>query len=135
SFMLQAVLRGMFMPNLAGILFSTSPPLIGVVATWVRMFRGVPLVYWAMDLNPDQLLALGKINRGGFTARFLEAANKMVLKNSSLVIALDRFMAARLKPRARLEHKMVVIPPWPHEQAIEPLDHAANPFRQRHGLG
>ena len=40
SFMVQAALRGLFMQNLAGILFSTSPPLIGVVATAVKMFRG-----------------------------------------------------------------------------------------------
>jgi colanic acid biosynthesis glycosyl transferase WcaI len=134
SFMVQSAMRGIFMQGLAGILFSTSPPLIGVVATWIHMFRGVPLVYWAMDLNPDQLLALRKINRGGFTARFLEAANRTILKNASLVIALDRFMAERLTPRARLHDKMVVIPPWPHEQAIEPLDHAENPFRKKHNL-
>src|SRR5205085_277525 len=51
-----------------------------------------------------------------------------------LVIALDRFMAERLKPRARLHDKMVVIPPWPHERAIEPLPHADNPFRKKHNL-
>src|SRR5207248_4221338 len=73
SFMLHSAFRGILMQNLAGIFFSTSPPLIGIVATWIHMFRGVPLVYWAMDLNPDQLLALKKIDRGGFTARFLEA--------------------------------------------------------------
>src|SRR5947207_8768193 len=132
SFMIQAGLRGMFMQNLAGVLFSTSPPLIGMVATGVHMFRGVPLAYWAMDLNPDQLLALQKINRGGLTARTLEAANRTVLKNSSLVIALDRFMAQRLAPRARLHDKMVVIPPWPHERVIEPLPHDQNPFRKRY---
>src|SRR4051794_4725959 len=75
SFMLQAVVRGLLMPDLAAVFFSTSPPLIGIVATFIRAFRGVPLVYWAMDLNPDQLLALGKIRRNGPAARFLEAAN------------------------------------------------------------
>src|SRR5207302_3181259 len=65
SFMIQATFRGLLMQNLAGVFFSTSPPLIGIVATVIHMFRGVPLVYWAMDLNPDQLIALGKIQRGG----------------------------------------------------------------------
>ena len=134
SFMVQALLRGLLMPNLAGVLFSTSPPLIGIIATAIHMFRGVPLVYWAMDLNPDQLLALGKISRGGLTARFLEAGNRTVLQNSALVIALDRFMADRLKHRAKLRDKLVVIPPWPHEQVLEPVPHETNPFRIRHGL-
>ena len=50
------------------IFFSTSPPLIGVTATFVaklkRLFsfgKHVPRVYWAMDLNPDQLIAMKKL--------------------------------------------------------------------------
>src|SRR5690349_4810803 len=134
SFMIQAVTRGIFMQNLAGILFSTSPPLIGIVATVVRMFRGVPLAYWAMALNPHQLLALNKIPRGGLVARTREAGNRLVLQNATLVVALDRFMAERLRPRARLRDKMVVIPPWPHESFVDPVPHEENSFRKKHGL-
>ena len=53
---------------------------------------------------------------------------------AALVVALDRFMAERLVSRAKLHDKLVVIPPWPHEQAIEPVPHTDNPFRQRLGL-
>ena len=134
SFMIQAIVRGMVTPNLRGILFSTSPPLIGFAATVVKMFRTVPIAYWAMDLNPDQLIAMGKLTREHPAAAFLESANRMILKNSSLVVALDRFMAQRLRPRANLADKMVIIPPWPHESFVEPVAHDANPFRTKHGL-
>jgi len=134
SFMIQVFLRALLMQNLAGIVFSTSPPLVGIISSIVRMFRGVPLVYWAMDLNPDQLLALGKIRKGDALERTLESGNRMLLSNSTLIVALDRFMAARLYPRGRLSHKLVVIPPWPHEDVIEPLNHEENPFRIKHGL-
>jgi putative colanic acid biosynthesis glycosyltransferase WcaI len=63
NFMLQVILRGLCTFNLSGVLFSTSPPLIGFAATVIRMFRLVPTAYWAMDLNPDQLIALGKFSR------------------------------------------------------------------------
>jgi glycosyltransferase involved in cell wall biosynthesis len=120
------------MPNLAGVLFSTSPPLIGVVATIVRMFRGVALAYWAMDLNPDQLIAMGKIPSHGLVARFLQTINRMILQNAALIVALDRFMVQRLYlSKAKLKDKLVIIPPWPHEQAVEPIAHSGNPFRQR----
>jgi hypothetical protein len=59
----------------------------------------------------------------------------MILKNSSLVVALDRFMAERLRPRAPLDDKMVIIPPWPHETFVEPVEHDSNPFRAKHNLG
>ena len=134
SFMMQAIVRGMITPNLAGILFSTSPPLIGFAATVVKMFRTIPIAYWAMDLNPDQLIAMGKLTREHPAAAFLESANRMILKNSALVVALDRFMAERLKPRANLTDKMVIIPPWPHETFVEPVSHEENPFRATHDL-
>jgi glycosyltransferase involved in cell wall biosynthesis len=43
-------------------------------------------------------------------------------------------MADRLRPRAALDGKLLVMPPWPHENCIVPVDTATNPFRQRHGL-
>ena len=100
TFMSQVLLVGLFTPGVGGIFFSTSPPLIGVIATLVRLVRRVPVAYWAMDLNPDQLLALGKLKPTDFTTRFLEAANRWILRRASLVVALDRFMAARLESRA-----------------------------------
>src|SRR3954452_4491214 len=101
--MLQAVFRGCLTSDLAGVFFSSSPPLIGFAATFVKVFRTVPIAYWAMDLNPDQLIAMGKIGRDAPSAAFLESTNRMILKNSSLVIALDRFMADRLRSRAKLD--------------------------------
>ena len=135
SFMLQVLVRGLFTPNVDAIFFRTSPPLIGIVAVILHILRGVPLAYWAMDLNPDQLIALGKLKATSPAARMLELANRLVLRESSLVIALDRFMADRLAPRARGPRgKMLVMPPWPHEEHIQPPSPAENPFRIRHGL-
>ena len=133
-FMIQCLLFGLFEPNLDAIFFSTSPPLIGIIASIIHIFRGVPLAYWAMDLNPDQLIALGKLKPTSMVARLLETANRIILRESSLVVALDRFMADRLERRGtRLRERMLVMPPWPHEDHIE-VDNGENPFRLRHGL-
>jgi glycosyltransferase involved in cell wall biosynthesis len=134
SFMLQAVFRGCLTGNLAGVFFSTSPPLIGFAATFVKVFRTVPIAYWAMDLNPDQLVAMGKLSKDQLATAFLESTNRMILKNSALVIALDRFMAERLRARVKMQDKLVIIPPWPHETFVEPVPRETNPFLQRHGL-
>jgi colanic acid biosynthesis glycosyl transferase WcaI len=133
-FQFQVLIRGLFTPNLGGIFFSTSPPLIGVIAGMIGLIRRKPIAYWAMDLNPDQLIALGKLAPQSFTARFLEKVNRWILKRSALVIALDRFMAERLKQRADLTNKLLVMPPWPHEDRLDAVAKEANPFFARHGL-
>ncbi|HYO10166.1 MAG TPA: glycosyltransferase family 4 protein [Tepidisphaeraceae bacterium] len=135
SFMVQAIWVCLTTRRLGGIFFSTSPPLIGIVATIAHWFRRVPIAYWAMDLNPDQLIAMGKIKPTSLTARVLETANRLILRNASLVVALDRFMADRLRGRvADIDRKMLVMPPWPHESHLDPLPHEQNPFRAKHDL-
>jgi colanic acid biosynthesis glycosyl transferase WcaI len=135
SFMMQSIFLCLFTPRLGGIFFSTSPPLIGIAATIAHKIRRVPIAYWAMDLNPDQLIAMGKLKPTDFTARVLEKINRIILSNSSLIVALDRFMAGRLRQRADVDSKMQVMPPWPHEEHLEPLPHEENPFRSKHNLG
>lgn len=134
SFQFQVLWHQLFTPRLAGIFFSTSPPLVGVTACLARFIRRVPVVYWAMDLNPDQLIVMGKLKEKSLTARFLEAANRFILHRSTLIIALDRFMRDRLLTRGNLADRIVVLPPWPHDECIEDIDPATNPFRLRHGL-
>lgn len=133
-FMTQAFFIALLAPDVDAIFFSTSPPLIGFVASLAAMIRRVPVAYWAMDLNPDQLIMMGKIKPTSFAAKFLEGINRFILRRAALVIALDRFMADRLRTRAALDGKMVVMPPWPHENHVENVDPATNPFRLRHNL-
>lgn len=133
-FMVRCLADGLFRRNLGGILFHTSPPFIGVVAAVIGRMRGCPIAYWTMDINPDQLIALGKISADGIAARVLGAANDFILREATLVVALDRFMSERLNRRGSFEAKTVVIPPWPHEDSLEPVPRAGNPFRVQHGL-
>ncbi len=133
-FMAQVFFVALFTPHIDGIFFSTSPPLIGFVASLAAMIRRVPVAYWAMDLNPDQLIAMDKIKETSWTAKFLEKVNRFILRRASLVVVLDRFMADRLTTRAPLDGKMIIMPPWSHENHVLPVNPATNPFRIRHGL-
>jgi putative colanic acid biosynthesis glycosyltransferase WcaI len=135
AFMIQAFFAALFTPKLQGIFFSTSPPLIGLPLCIAAAFRRVPVAYWAMDLNPDQLIALGKLKATDPVAKILEKVNRFILNRSRLIIALDRFMANRLAARGVRKAKMLVMPPWSHEEHIDPESAAAeNPFRIQHGL-
>ena len=55
-----------------------------------------------MDLNPDQLIAMGKLKATDLSAAFAGEWSTASSSNaSSLVVALDRFMAERLRVRGR----------------------------------
>lgn len=133
--MAALVLMALFTRRVGCVFFSTSPPLVGFAATLVAMLKRAPRVYWAMDLNPDQLLAVGKLKPGSLVHRVLEQVNRFVLRHASLTIALDRFMEQRLRTGGRrVGGEMLVMPPWGYERVGDPLPHADNWFRERHGL-
>ena len=136
SFILQSILRMLFMKNLDCVLFSTTPPMIGVAAVIAKKLRRVPIAYWAMDLNPDQLIMMGKLNENGPVARFLEVVNVLILRNSDSISTLDAYMAHRIGRRGESISKISIAPPWPHDNGLAtPVDHTHNAFRRQHRIG
>ncbi len=134
SFTLQCAIRGLFVPRLSHMLVSTSPPMCPLAAIVIAAFRSVAVTYWVMDLNPDQMVAMGKLSPTSPFVKILDWLNRMILKRARAVVALDRFMADLLNKKVDTSHKMLVAPPWPHEDHVEPVAHTENPFRKEHGL-
>jgi colanic acid biosynthesis glycosyl transferase WcaI len=133
-FAMQCGLRGLSERELGCVLVSTVPPFGGTAALLPHWLRGVPIAYWVMDLNPEQLVALGKLRAGSPAARLLEETGRAILRNAAMVVTLDRFMARRLESKVDLKERLQIIPPWPHEEHLEAIPHEANPFRKAHGL-
>jgi glycosyltransferase involved in cell wall biosynthesis len=134
SFLLQALLRGLCVRGLRGVLVSTSPPMAPAAVLPLAFLRRVPFAWWVMDINPDQAIALGKVRAGALSVRLFDRWNRRVLRRARAVIALDRFMAERVRAKHDVGERMAVLPPWPHEEPQPDLAHADNPFRAAHGL-
>lgn len=135
SFLTQITLRGLFTPRLGAILVSTSPPMCSIAALIISWIRGVPITFWAMDLNPDQVIAMGVFKDGSLPVRAFNFLNRRLLGRAREIITLDRFMAARLEKKRNIDGKLTIFPPWPHEDHLEVVTHESNPFRAKHNLG
>jgi putative colanic acid biosynthesis glycosyltransferase WcaI len=133
-FMTQTLLRGVFGRRPDMILVSTSPPMCSIAAAVIGTVRRVPIKYWVMDLNPDQMIELGRITERSIPARIFNAMNRMILKRARDVVALDRFMADRLNKKRDVSDKLEIMPPWPHDNHLDVVEHADNPFRKEHNL-
>lgn len=133
-FLARAFVRGLFTPRPARVLVSTSPPMAPLAGLWLARLRRAPHAVWLMDLNPDQAIATGAVSPRALSARMLERANRAAARGAQSVVALDPFMAERVRARWRLDGNLAVLPPWAHEEHVAPVPHAENPFRTRHGL-
>ncbi len=133
-FMAQCIVHGLLTRRVSCILVSTSPPMCSVAAIVLGFFKRAPIKYWVMDLNPDQMIELGRISERSFAARAFNWLNRRILGAADDVVALDRFMADRLNRKRDVSHKMSIMPPWPHEDHLEVVRHEENPFRKEYGL-
>lgn len=134
-FLLQALGHALVAGRVDRILVSTSPPMCGIAGVALSVLKRAPVAFWAMDINPDQLVATGAISARSLPARVFDWINRATLRRASDVVALDRFMAARLERKKPIAGKIAILPPWPHvDEIAAPLPHERNPFRERHGL-
>lgn len=134
-FLSQALVRGLFTPRLACVLVSTSPPMCSAAAVVISWLRRVPIKYWLMDLNPDQMIELGRVSPRGPAVVAFNLLNRLILGRSSNVIVLDRFMAQRVARKVDIHDKLTILPPWPHNDHLNSVAPENNPFVARHNLG
>ena len=134
-FMVQAIARGLFTRRLGLVLVSTSPPFAGIGGTMLSWLRRVPLVWWVMDLNPDQMVASGKLSPRSAVARVFDWMNRVTLRRSRAVVVMDRFMRERVIAKLKVPEKIHVLPPWPHEDVLKAVASRPNAFRDEQGFG
>jgi len=134
SYMTQVLIVLIGLRDLDAIVFSTSPPFVGVIAALIGELRRVPTVFWAMDLNPDQLIALGKLAPDSTLARVFRTCNRFFLHRAARVVALDTVMARRLVAAGAPADRTTVTPPWSPDDDLAPVPREQNVFRRTHGL-
>jgi colanic acid biosynthesis glycosyl transferase WcaI len=91
-------------------------------------------VFWSMDLNPDEAIAAGWLSEGSFAARVLSAMLLYSLKRAAVIVALDRFMKHRIEAKAVDPGRILVVPPWAHDDHVRFDSIGREEFRKLHGL-
>ena len=133
-FLLQSFVYGLFGRRPDLILVSTSPPFAGFVGATLAACRRTPFAWWVMDVNPDQMIAAGRLAKTSCAARVFDWMNRVALRRAAAVVVLDRHMARRLEEKFPVGERMAVIPPWPIVEAGAADSSATGRFRRLHGL-
>lgn len=133
-FLLCLSWRLIMLPRFDVLVAMTSPPLIGFLASLFVQLKGGRLVYWVMDMNPDQAIAAGWLRAGSVPARVFSWMLNYTLRTSSRIIVLDRFMQERVLEKGARAQAIEVIPPWSHDLTVHVDRTARDDFRREHGL-
>jgi colanic acid biosynthesis glycosyl transferase WcaI len=134
-FVSEAAVLAASLPRIDHLLVSTSPPMCALAGIALRRLRGAPLTFWAMDINPDQIVATGKLHATALPVRAFDWMNRQTLAHAQSVVVLDRFMATRLQAKLDIGERLRVLPLWPLFEPSASAAQSDNGFRREHGLG
>jgi colanic acid biosynthesis glycosyl transferase WcaI len=134
SFMALCGLRVVCWPRADVVVALSSPPLISLLGLSLARWRRSRFVYWVMDLNPDEAVAAGWLRAKSSPARLLEWLSRLTLRQADQVIALDRFMLARIAQKGIPSARMSILPPWSHDSEVRYDPVGRECFRKQHNL-
>ncbi len=134
SFMFNCTIRLLLLPRFDVVIAMTSPPLISFLAALMVPIKARKLLFWSMDLNPDEAVAAGWLRRGSWPARLLDVLMVYSMRRADRVVALDRFMQRRIQAKDIDTAKVLVIPPWSHDDMVRFDPEQRERFREARGL-
>ena len=134
TFIASCALRLWSSPQFDVVVTMTSPPLISFVATLAVPGRARSIVFWSMDLNPDEAIAAGWLRDKSPAARLLSRMLLHSLQRADRIVALDRFMKARIEAKGIPAEKVLLVPPWSHDDHVRFDPGGREEFRGIHKL-
>ncbi len=134
SFSIACAFRLGVMPLQDAVVALTSPPLISWLASWFVQLKGGRMIFWVMDLNPDEAIAAGWLKQESLTAKLLAALLQSSMRRAEKIVVLDRFVKQRIVAKGIPEEKIDVIPPWAHDDTVRFDEEGREAFRRAHNL-
>jgi colanic acid biosynthesis glycosyl transferase WcaI len=133
-FTVQATIHGLTMRGVDRIVVLSVPIFSAMCALALTYRRGARVLFWIMDLTPDQFTALKILPESSWFVRMLDWFNRALLRRVPAVVVLDRHMARRVRAKEDPGARLHIIPPWADERELQYVPPEENPFRHEHGL-
>jgi colanic acid biosynthesis glycosyl transferase WcaI len=107
SYVALSVPRAAFVPCDV-VVGMTDPPFEGIVAAFVALLKGKPLVYNIRDMYPDMAVG-GSIVEAGLLTRVWERLHRWALRHATRVVVLGEDMRARIVAKGVRPERIAVV--------------------------
>ena len=128
SFYVRVLAALVFGPKRDGVLFLTTPPLLGFLGAIARLIRGQRYGVWSMDLHPDAEVASGMLRANSLPAKVLEWMNATGYRHADFVVDLGPYMKQRIVEKGVAPERTHTVHVWSAKEEIIPTPREGNPL-------
>ena len=114
---------------------SSTPPIQGLIGSWVGRIRNRPFVYNLQDVFPDSLVGTNMASKGGLLWVFGRWIENMTYKGASKIIVISQDFKRNIMAKGVPEEKIEVVYNWVDENAIIPVKDEENELFEEFGIG
>ena len=129
-FSFLAFFKATFLPRFDVVVTLTTPPMIALLGTWLRLVRKSRFVYWVMDIYPDIALEAGVLKKFGPITGIWNILGRISYLTANRVVVLGEDMKKVMRRKGIPERKLQVIQSWACGEEIRPIPSNDNRFRR-----
>ena len=95
------------------IVFTSDPPMLGVILILIAKFLKLNLIFWCQDIFPNTLIVSNILKKNNFFFLSLKLVNKFIYNNVDKIITISNSMKKTLIKDYRVDNnKIILIENW-----------------------
>ena len=105
---------------------ASTPPILGLVASFVKIFRGIPFVYNLQDIFPDSLVGTSLTQKGSLLWKIGRVVENFTYKHADKIIVISEDFKKNIMAKGVPEDKIEVVYNWVDQNAVVHVDRSEN---------
>lgn len=116
------------------VYLESTPPIQGMLGSFIKKFRGIPFVYDLQDIFPDSLFNNGLANKGGMLWNIGRVIENFTYKHADKIIVISEDFKKNIMAKGVPEEKIVVVYNWVDQNAVVDIPRDRNKLFDKYGL-
>lgn len=116
------------------IYLASTPPIQGMLGSFIKIFRGIPFVYNLQDIFPDSLMNNGLAKKGGLLWKVGRVIENFTYKHADKIIVISEDFKKNIMAKGVPEEKIEVIYNWVDQNAVVDITRDENKLFDKYGL-
>lgn len=126
--------KGLRAKDVNCIYLTSTPPIQGMLGSFIKIFRGIPFVYNLQDIFPDSLFNNGLANKGGLLWKIGRVIENFTYKHADKIIVISEDFKKNIMAKGVPEEKIVVVYNWVDQNAVVNVDRENNKLFGKYNL-
>lgn len=126
--------KGLRAKDVNCIYLTSTPPIQGMLGSFIKIFRGIPFVYNLQDIFPDSLFNNGLANKGGLLWKIGRVIENFTYKHADKIIVISEDFKKNIMAKGVPEEKIVVVYNWVDQNAVVNVERENNKLFDKYNL-